>query len=54
MDYEEDLMNEVTEATNEAQKTLNPAAQGQAEEKIQNALGNFFAVAEEYPDLKAI
>lgn len=53
MDYERDVMNEITEARNEAQKASSPAAQAQAEETMQNALGNFFAVAEEYPDLKS-
>ena len=30
-----------------------PAAQGQAEQALNGALSNFFAVAEQYPDLKA-
>lgn len=30
-----------------------PAATGQAEEKVQNAVGSLLAVAEAYPDLKA-
>lgn len=52
MDYEENVMQEITKARNEAQKASSPAQQADAEETMQNALGNFFAVAEEYPDLK--
>jgi len=53
MDYEQEVMNEITAARNEAQKASSPAAQAEAEQHMQNALGNFFAVAEEYPSLKA-
>jgi LemA protein len=53
MDYEEDVLNNITEARNQAQKASSPAAKAEADQKMQNALGNFFAVAEDYPDLKA-
>lgn len=52
MDYEEELMKDITEARNRSQQASGPEEQAEAEQMMRNALGSFFAVAEEYPDLK--
>lgn len=53
MEYEENVLQEITAARNEAQSAQNPAQKAEADKTMRNALGNFFAVAEDYPDLKA-
>jgi len=53
MEYEREVLQEVTEARTEVQKAQGPEETGQAEDSLQSALGNLFAVAEDYPELKA-
>ncbi len=53
MDYEQEVLNEITEARNKAQAANNPKEKAEADQTIRGALGNFFAVAEDYPDLKS-
>lgn len=53
MDYESDVLQEITEARTKVQEAQNPKAAAEANESLRGALGEFFAVAEDYPDLKA-
>ena len=53
MDYEQEVMNEITQARNKAQKASSPQAKAEADKQMRGALGNFFAVAEDYPNLKS-
>jgi len=53
MEYERDVLQEVTEARTEVQQAQGPEETGQAEGMLSEALGNLFAVAEDYPELKA-
>ncbi len=53
MDYEQEVLNQITEARNKAQSANNPKEKAEADQAIRGALGNFFAVAEDYPDLKS-
>ncbi|MCX6393419.1 MAG: LemA family protein [Solirubrobacterales bacterium] len=51
--HERGTFDEVTAARASAVNAQGPAAQGQAEGALTQALGKLFAVAEAYPDLKA-
>jgi len=51
--HERGTFDEVTSARASAVNAQGPAAQGQAEGALTQALGKLFAVAEAYPDLKA-
>jgi LemA protein len=51
--HERGTFNEVTEARTAAQKAQGPAEQAQAENILTQALGRLFAVAENYPQLRA-
>ena len=53
--FEQQTLRQVVEARNQAVAThgAGPARQGDAERSLNGALSNFFAVAEQYPDLKA-
>jgi Uncharacterized conserved protein len=51
--HERGTFDEVTHARTAAQKAQGPAAQGQAENILTQALGKLFAVAEAYPQLRA-
>jgi LemA protein len=53
--FEQQTLTQVVQARSQAlaAKGAGPAAQGQAEQALNGALSNFFAVAEQYPDLKA-
>lgn len=53
MDYEQETLQQVIEARSKAQQASNPEQQAEADSELQNALGNLFALAEDYPDLKA-
>lgn len=53
MDYEQETLQQVVEARSKTQQADNPEQQAKADSELQNALGNLFAVAEDYPDLKA-
>jgi LemA protein len=53
--FEQQTLTRVVEARNQAVSAQGrgPAAQGDAERSLNGALSNFFAVAEQYPNLKA-
>lgn len=53
--FEQQTLTRVVEARNQAVSAhgRGPAAQGDAERSLNGALSNFFAVAEQYPNLKA-
>jgi LemA protein len=53
--FEQQTLAQVVAARGQAvaARGAGPAAQGQAEQALNGALSNFFAVAEQYPDLKA-
>lgn len=53
MEYEQETLQQVIEARSKTQKASNPEQQAKADEQLKGALGNFFALAEDYPDLKA-
>ena len=53
MSHERELLTEVTELRSRAADTDAPAEKGRIEGQISRLLGNLFAVAENYPDLKA-
>ncbi|HVZ81840.1 MAG TPA: LemA family protein [bacterium] len=52
-DFEKSVMTQVAEARAATQRAAGPTAQGEAEKTLTGALGNLFAVAENYPTLKA-
>ncbi|MFW6171520.1 MAG: LemA family protein [Planctomycetota bacterium] len=51
--HEQETMEKVIQARNQAVSAEGPAAAGQAEGMLGAALGKLFALAESYPDLKA-
>jgi LemA protein len=51
--HEREVFQNVTEARVGAEAASGPVAQAQAENALTGALGRLFAVAEDYPDLKA-
>ncbi len=51
--HERELFEKVTEARTRAMGATNPKEKGQAENMLTNTLKSLFAVAENYPDLKA-
>lgn len=51
--HEKELFEKVTEARTKAMSAQTPAEHGQAENMLSGALKSLFAVAENYPDLKA-
>lgn len=53
MEYEKDVLQKITEARTAVQQAESPEEAAEAEGKLRGALGEFFAVAEDYPDLKA-
>lgn len=53
MDYEKEVLQKLTEARTEAQQARGPEEQAEADQMMRGALGNLFAVAEDYPDLKS-
>lgn len=53
MGYEQETLKQVIEARNTAVNAKGIADQSQAENQLQGALGKIFALAEQYPDLKA-
>jgi len=53
MDYEKEVLQDITESRTKAEQAQGPKEQAKAEGMLGQALGNFFAVAEDYPDLKA-
>lgn len=53
MEYERDVLQKITEARNAAQQAGSPGEAAQADDSLRGALGEFFAVAEDYPELKS-
>jgi len=53
MEHEQQTFEQVTEARSQAMQAGSPQEQGQAEDMLSSALKSLFAVAEDYPDLKA-
>lgn len=53
MEHEQKTFQQVTEARSQAMQAGSPQEQGKAEDMLSNALKSLFAVAEDYPDLKA-
>jgi LemA protein len=53
MTHERETLESVTKARNAYREDMKTADKAQAENQIVSALGNLFAVAEQYPDLKA-
>ncbi len=54
MTHERETLESVTKARNAYRESVNVTGKAQAENRIVGALGTLFAVAEQYPDLKAI
>lgn len=52
--HEKDTLEAVIEARNRAMTAQGPAAQGAAEGMLSGALGKLFALAEAYPELRAV
>ncbi len=53
MGYEEDVLQEVTEAREQAQAAQGPDEASNADARLEGALANLFARAEDYPELRA-
>lgn len=53
MEYEEKVLQEITEARTEAQKAGSPAEEAEADEMLKGALADLNAVAEDYPELRS-
>ena len=53
MKHEKTLLTEVTKLRSESMQTKDISRQSQVENALSRSLGNLFAVAENYPDLKA-
>jgi len=53
MSYEQEVLENVTKARSQAMQASGPAEAGKAENMLTGALKSLFAVAENYPDLKA-
>lgn len=53
MEHEQETLQKVIEARQQAVDASSVQDQAQAEDMLSNALGNLFAVSEDYPDLKA-
>ncbi|MHB9111641.1 MAG: LemA family protein [Thermoleophilia bacterium] len=53
MSYEKEVLENVTKARSQAMQASGPAEAGRAENMLTGALKSLFAVAENYPDLKA-
>ncbi len=53
MKHERQTLEEITKARNLAQKASGPGEASEAEQQLSSALGQFFLVVENYPDLKA-
>ncbi|MGH3087883.1 MAG: LemA family protein [Rubrobacteraceae bacterium] len=50
---EKEVLTEITQARSEAMKPHPPAEQAQSEARLSGAIGNLFAVAENYPELRS-
>jgi LemA protein len=53
MEYEEDVLQKITEARSQVQKASSPKEEAEADEAIKGALADISAVAEDYPELRS-
>lgn len=53
VEHERSVLQDLTEARAEAQQAASPGEAGDADSRLQGALGQLFAVAEDYPELQA-
>lgn len=53
MDYEQETLQEVIDARNQVEQASSPKEEAEADSFLKNALGDMFALAEDYPELKA-
>jgi LemA protein len=53
MEYERDVLQRITEARTKVQEASGPGETADANEELRGALGEFFAVAEDYPELRS-
>jgi LemA protein len=53
MDHEEEVLVKISEAREQAEKAQTPEQQAQADQMVRNAMADFRARAEEYPELKS-
>lgn len=53
MDHEQELLAELTEAREQAERAATPKEEAEADQRVRSALGNFRARVEEYPDLRS-
>lgn len=53
MEYEQETLQKVIDARSQAQTASSPQQQAEADSQLRGAMGEFFALAEDYPDLKA-
>ena len=53
MGYERDVLQRITEARTKVQEANGPGETADANEELRGALGEFFAVAEDYPELRS-
>ena len=53
MEYEEDVLQKITEARAQVQEANSPKEEAEADEAIKGALGEINAVAEQYPELRS-
>ena len=50
---EQDVLTQITQARSQAMQPQSPGEQAQSEARLSGAIGNLFAVAENYPDLRS-
>jgi len=50
---EQDVLTQITQARAQAMKPQSPAQQAQSEARLSGTIGNLFAVAENYPELRS-
>ena len=50
---EQEVLNQVTHARSQAMQPQSPGEQAQSESRLSGAIGNLFAVAENYPELRS-
>lgn len=53
MSYERDTLQEITSQRTEVQNASTPKQKAEADQQMRSMLGNLFAVAEDYPELKS-
>ena len=53
MDYEQETLQKVTEQRTRVQQASSPKEKAEADQQMRSMLGDLFAVAEDYPELKS-